>query len=85
VRRAPRRIAGKARRSAQWPCGGGEKAIDGCLSAIGVIPAGDYNGDGKADILMQNDSGQVWQWLTNGNQIIASNSVGNPGSSWSVA
>ena len=27
---------------------------------------GDFNGDGKADILWQNDSGQAAVWLMNG-------------------
>ena len=44
----------------------------------------DLNGDGKADILLQNDSGQIWQWLMSGNQIMASNPIGNPGQGWSV-
>jgi hypothetical protein len=31
---------------------------------------------------MQNGAtGDVWQWLMNGNQIIAANGVGNPGTS----
>jgi hypothetical protein len=51
-----------------------------------LVGTGDHNGDGKSHILMQNSaSGGIWQWLMNGNQIMASNSVGNPGTSWPVA
>ncbi|MFI4997854.1 MAG: FG-GAP repeat domain-containing protein, partial [Hyphomicrobiales bacterium] len=48
---------------------------------------GDFNGDGKADILFRNDSGAIWEWQMNTSgslHIGASSSVGNPGSSWSV-
>jgi hypothetical protein len=50
-----------------------------------VTSIGDYNGDGKSDILMQNSAtGGIWQWLMNGNQIVGTNSVGNPGTNWTV-
>jgi hypothetical protein len=50
-----------------------------------VVGTGDLNGDGRDDILFQNDSGEVWAWLMNGNQIAASRDLGNPGQSWHVA
>jgi hypothetical protein len=50
-----------------------------------VVGTGDLNGDGKGDILFQNDSGEVWAWLMNGTQIAASRDIGNPGRSWHVA
>ena len=34
-----------------------------------VVGTGDYNGDGRADILFQSDTGQISQWLTNGAQV----------------
>ena len=50
-----------------------------------VKGAEDFNGDGKADILWQDDSGQAMVWLMNGTTVLATSLVGaNPGSSWHV-
>jgi len=50
-----------------------------------VIGAGDFNGDGKSDILFQNDSGQAAMWLMNGASVTSTALVGaNPGPSWHV-
>ncbi len=47
--------------------------------------SGDFNGDGMADILWQNTSGQVSIWTMNGLTPLGGSLVGpNPGSSWSV-
>ena len=38
----------------------------------------------RSDIVLQNDSGLVADWLMKGNQIIGSGNIGNPGLSWHV-
>jgi hypothetical protein len=46
---------------------------------------GDFNGDGDADILWQNDNGQAAIWLMNGTTPTVETTIGaNPGSSWHV-
>jgi hypothetical protein len=54
-----------------------------------VANLGDYNGDGKTDILFQGDStqgnlGPVMVWEMNGNQIASSSTIGSPGGAWVV-
>jgi FG-GAP repeat len=49
-----------------------------------VLHAGDFNGDGNADILFQSSSGVTWQWLMNANQISTTSETGNPGAQWHV-
>ena len=44
--------------------------------------AGDFNGDGRADILWQNDNGEVVVWGVNGTTVTGGGSVGNPGPNW---
>ena len=47
------------------------------------IGTGDFNGDGKSDILWQNANGQAAIWEMNGTNVIGSALVGaNPGPSW---
>jgi hypothetical protein len=54
-------------------------------SAWHVKASGDFNGDGRADILWQNDSGQAAIWLLNGNNVVGGGLVStNPGSAWHV-
>jgi hypothetical protein len=49
------------------------------------VGTGDYNGDGKSDILWQNDSGQASIWLMNGTTPVSEVLVGsNPGPSWHI-
>jgi len=44
--------------------------------------AGDYNNDGKSDILWQNSSGAVAIWEMNGTSVLASATIANPGPTW---
>ncbi len=47
--------------------------------------AGDFNGDGKADILWRNSTtGEVFIWLMNGSTIAGSGSLGYVSSDWSI-
>jgi hypothetical protein len=46
---------------------------------------GDVNGDGKSDIIWQNDNGTAAVWLMDGTNVISGANVGfNPGSNWHV-
>jgi hypothetical protein len=46
---------------------------------------GDFNGDGKSDILWQGDNGQAAIWLMNGTTVIGLGAAGfNPGPDWHV-
>jgi hypothetical protein len=50
-----------------------------------VIDAGDFNGDGRSDILWQNDNGQAAIWLMSGTNLIGGAMVGpNLGPTWHV-
>ena len=55
-----------------------------------IVEVGDFDGDGKSDILWRNDNGAMAEWLMNGSQVTASvtpASQGNavsPDASWSV-
>jgi hypothetical protein len=47
--------------------------------------SGDFNGDGKQDILWRNvNTGDAWIWLMNGNSIIGSASIGHVDLSWRI-
>ncbi len=48
-----------------------------------VAETGDFNGDGKSDILWLDTSGNVMIWFMNGLAVSAVN-LGNVGTAWSV-
>jgi hypothetical protein len=43
-----------------------------------IMGSGDYNSDGKSDILWQNSSGAVAVWEMNGTSAIAAASIAGP-------
>ena len=45
---------------------------------------GDFNGDGKADILWRHTSGAVAIWFMNGSHIAGMGSLGNISADWVV-
>ena len=50
-----------------------------------VKDAGDYNGDGKADILWQNDNGTPAVWLMDGVDVMTTGpALSNPGAAWHI-
>jgi hypothetical protein len=50
-----------------------------------VIGAGDFDGDGKADIIWQNLDGTPTVWLMDGYNVVAGSNVGlDPGAAWHV-
>ena len=60
-------------------------------SVVGSVPAnwsfaatGDYNGDGKSDILWIDNAGNVGAWLMNGTTISSVATYGSAGTAWSV-
>jgi hypothetical protein len=47
-----------------------------------IVASRDVNGDGKADLIWQNDDGTPGVWLMNGTTPIAEAGFSNPGASW---
>ena len=74
--------------SQQVTLGGSAAAPDSSWSVAGI---GDFNGDGKSDILWRNTNGSLIDWTMNGSQITSSQAVtfggsaAMPDTSWSIA
>ena len=69
----------------------GSTAVPAPGSDWHIHATGDYDGDGKDDILWRTDSGALAIWKMNGTQIAAadylrlgSSAVGAPGSDWTI-
>ena len=56
-----------------------------CPSQLVDARQADFNGDGKADILWRNNSGEVDIWLLNGTNRIGGGSAGTIGNDWRIA
>ena len=50
-----------------------------------IAGTGDFNGDGKSDILWRDTSGNTAIWLMNGGQVSSSGGLGNVPTTWSIA
>ena len=50
-----------------------------------IIETGDFNGDGKSDILWRSSSfGAIAMWFMNGGQIMQSEGIGFIGNDWTI-
>ena len=50
-----------------------------------IVGTGDFNGDGKTDILWRDTDGDVAIWFMNGTQVVSSSDLGNVPTNWSIA
>ena len=50
-----------------------------------MIHTGDFNGDGKTDLLWQHTDGRVGVWLMNGTAGVSLATILGPGTGWSVS
>jgi FG-GAP-like repeat len=50
-----------------------------------VVGTGDFNADGKSDILWRDSSGDVAVWLMNGATVVTPGALGNVPTTWSIA
>jgi FG-GAP-like repeat len=65
--------------SGSTPTGGGNI---GTPTMSKLICAGDFNDDGKSDLLFQASDGTVSIWLMNGATASSTNNLGDPGAAW---
>ena len=68
--------------------GSGQISQSGVIANPGpawhVVGTGDFNSDGKTDLVLQNNSGAIAVWDMNGSTISQSGVLANPGPTWSV-
>ena len=73
---------------AMWLMNGASAAQVAGLGNIGtnwaVSSNGDYNGDGKGDVLWRDTSGNIVMWLMNGTSASSVGGLGNISTNWSV-
>jgi hypothetical protein len=55
------------------------------LATWTVAGTGDFNGDGKVDVLWRDSAGNIAIWFMNGTTVASAAGVGNLPTSWSVA
>jgi VCBS repeat-containing protein len=71
------------------PTGGHWTAVNApfaqAASGLTAVATGDFNGDGKSDILFTNASGQAVIWLMNGDSHIGTKTVAKPGAGYTVS
>src|SRR5262249_19723154 len=69
-----------------WGVNGSSMLTQATLSNSGnqwhAIGTGDFNGDGKSDILYQNSNGTPLVWDMNGTSVVSTATYPNPGSAW---
>jgi hypothetical protein len=49
-----------------------------------IVQIGDYDGDGKSDLLWRNGNGDIAMWFMNGTTISSTGGVGNVATTWVV-
>jgi FG-GAP-like repeat len=54
------------------------------MPTMAIAGVGDFDGDGRADILWRDDTGNVFMWLMSGNVIAKSYLTANIWTGWSI-
>ena len=49
-----------------------------------IVETGDFDGDGKSDILWRNSDGDVGIWFMNGTTLLNNPDLGNQPTSWTI-
>ena len=49
-----------------------------------IVGTGDFNGDGKSDLLWQDNLGNTAIWLMNGTAVTSTGGLGNVPTNWSI-